>query len=167
MGLLRRLLGLSGGGARRRKHDRRMPRTVAEIDRAWRAYGVKNKQPWRRSVEDASFQTPSGHVFRYKAKILPDTIKSGRTCTFFVTEATGPGVAVDPADGRTAALPYAVQDKPYEVSKLCNGGQVFTGTTAVADRDHAKRIAHDRAHFERTGRYPPAPRSLRGTRRRR
>lgn len=162
MGFLGRLFGLRGGGARARKHDRRMPRTVAELDRAWRSFSAKKGLTWRRGVEDASFQTPSGHIFRYKAKILPDTIQPGKTCVFFVTQATGPGVAVDPADGRTAELPWGIRDKPYEVSKLCQGGKVFTGMVSTDDRARAARTAADKAYYERHGRYP----ALRGARRR-
>lgn len=162
MGLLGRLFGLRGGGARQRKHDRRMPRTVAELHRAYDAYSSKKGLTWRRSIEDASFSNPAGHVFRYKAKVLSDTIRPGRTCTFFVTEAVGPGVGVDPANGRTTDLPWDLRNKPYEVSKLCQGGRAVTGMISVDDRAKAARLAADKAYHDIHGRYP----ALRGARRR-
>lgn len=143
MGFLRRLFGLRGGGSRARKHERRLPRSVAEIDRAFRSYTAHKSLTWRRSVEDASWQDPAGHIHRYKAKILPDTIVPGKACVFFVTEARG------------ERLPHDLREKPYEVSKLCQGGRSFTGMIQMADRQRTKQLAHDKAYFEKHDRYPP------------
>lgn len=147
MGWLRGLL--RGGGARARKHARRMPRTVADMRRAYAA--VSRTLPYPRGdIEDASWQKPSGHVVKYKAKILPDTIVAGKTCVYFVTEAQGND------------LSYSLRDKPYEVTKLCSGGRAITGMTSTDNRAGAARAAAAKAYYETHGRYPP----LHGARRR-
>lgn len=123
------MAGLKGGGARARKKQRRLPSTPAEIKRSWAAYSKTLK--WKRG--DDPFTRTVGLEYSSKGRkittpAIEGSIVKGRKgkCVFFVVH--------DPE-----------QRKPYEVTSLCQGGKMWTGTHSYESlreaKDQAKWLA--------------------------
>jgi hypothetical protein len=139
---------LKGGPARGRKRKKRMPTTALGIRNARLAFGYKSfgkemadklAASWRGTTQHTYDVTAHGRTIKYKYKILAKPIYKGKKgrCVYFVT--------------KTEGLPRT-EDKPYEMTSLCNGGRVWTGHTSWRTKRDAAASAKRAAAGDTGGR---------------